>query len=111
MIDLATRYKIGKPLTSHKSLEVPLEGLRVEVYDAWHTPKVLRIDNKFRMTPVWTWAESCKPLIELQPFIPHEHHSTKDVERFNMTLEDAVYKKLYGKKHLSVQYWALAYED
>ena len=69
------------------------------------------MDNKFWMAPVRTWAGSCEPPIELQPCIPHEHHSIEDVERFNRTLEDAVFKKLYRKKHLSVQYWALTYED
>ena len=46
-IDLATRFKIGKPIVSHKSLEVALEELRVEVHGAGHTLKVLRKDNEF----------------------------------------------------------------
>ena len=41
-IDLATRFKICRPLVSHKSLEVALEELRVEVHGAGHTLKVLR---------------------------------------------------------------------
>ena len=89
---MATRYKIGKPLTSRKSLEVALEELRVEVHGAGHTLKVLRLDNEFWTAPVRTWAASCEPPIELQPCIPHEHHSIGDVERFNRTLEDAVFK-------------------
>ena len=93
-IDMATRYKIGKPLTSHKSLEVALEELRVEVHGAGHTLRVLRMDNEFWTAPVRTWAASCEPPIELQPCIPHEHHSIGDVERFNRTLEDVVFKKL-----------------
>ena len=30
---------------------------------------------------------------------------------FNQMLENSVYKKMYGKKQLTVQYWAMAYED
>ena len=62
-------FKIGNLLTSHKSLEVALEELRVELHGTGHTLKVIRMDNEFWMAPVWTWAASCEPCI------PHEHHS------------------------------------
>ena len=32
-------------------------------------------------------------------------------EIFHRTPEDAVFKKMYGKRHLTVQYWAMAYTD
>ena len=57
------------------------------------------------------WAKECKPLIELQPCIPHEHHSIGDIECFNQTMGDAIFKKLQGQKHLSVHYWDMAYTD
>ena len=110
-IDLATRFKLGKLIKSHASLEVQLEELRVDVHAAGHTLRVLRIDNEFVTAPIKRWAGLCEPPIELQPCIPHEHHSIGDIERFNQTLEDAVFKKMYGRRHLSVQYWAMAYED
>ena len=72
---------------------------------------MLRLDNQFVTRPVKDWAARCEPHIELQPCIPHEHHSIGDIERFHRTLEDAVFKKLYGKSHLSVQYWGMAYTD
>ena len=110
-IDLSTRFKLGKLLRTHKSLEVQLEEIRVEVRSRALTMKVLRIDNEFITQPIKQWAALCDPPIELQPCIPHEHHSIGDIERFNRTLEDAVFKKLYGKPHLSKQYWGLAYLD
>ena len=88
-----------------------LEALRVEICGTGHMLKVLRIDNQFWTEPVMTWAAPCEPPIELQPCIPHEHHSIGDIERFHRTLEDAVFKKMYGKRHLTVQYWAMAYTD
>ena len=81
------------------------------MHGAEHTHKVLRMDNEFWMAAVRTWAASCEPSIELQPCIPHEHHSTGDIERFNQTLENAVFKKMYGRPHLTVQYWAMTNED
>ena len=110
-VDLSTRFKIGKLLRSHKSLEVQLEEIRVEVCSRSLTMTVLRIDNEFITEPIKRWAALCTPPIELQPCIPHEHHSIGDIERFNRTLEDAVFKKLYGKPHLTKQYWGLAYLD
>ena len=110
-IDLATRFKIGKLIKSHSSLEVQLEELRVDVHAAGHTLRVLRIDNEFITAPIKRWAGLCEPPIELQPCIPHEHHSIGDIERFNQTLENAVFKKMYGRRHLTVQYWGMAYED
>ena len=110
-IDLATRFKIGKLIKSHANLEVHLEALRVEIHGSGHTLKVLRIDNEFNSEAVKTWAADCEPYIELQPCIPHEHHSIGDIEKFNQTLENNVNKKLYGKSHLSIQYWGMAYED
>ena len=110
-IDLSTRYKIGKLIRSHASLEVELEALRVDVHGSGHTLRVLRLDNEFVTDAIETWAKGCEPPIELQPCIPHEHHSIGDIERFNQTLGDAVFKKMYGKKHLSIQYWGMAYTD
>ena len=91
-IDLATGFRIGKPLRSHKSLENTFKELRVEVPDAGHTLKVLRMDDEFLTEPVKRWAALCNPPIELQPCIPHEHHSIGDIEKFNQTLENAVFK-------------------
>ena len=110
-VDLATRYKIGKLIRTTSALEEQLEALRIEIRGTGHTLKVLRLDNQFVTAPVKKWAAQCEPYIELQPCIPHEHHSIGDIERFHRTLEDAVFKKMYGKKHLSVQYWGMAYED
>ena len=110
-IDLSTRFKIGKLIKTHADLEVHLESLRVDVCGTGHTLKVLRLDNEFVTAPIKRWAALCRPPIELQPCIPHEHHSIGDIERFNQTLEQAVFKKMYGRKHLSVQYWGLAYQD
>ena len=95
-IDLSTRFKIGKLIRSHGS---------------GYTLRVLRLDNEFVTDAIETWAKECEPPIELQPCIPHEHHSIGDIERFNQTLGDAVFKKMYGKKHLSIQYWGMAYTD
>ena len=108
-VDLSTRYKIGTLIRSTSDLELHLEALRLEIRGTGHTLKVLRLDNQFLTRPVKDWAASCEPYIELQPCIPHEHHSIGDIERFHRTLEDAVFKKLYGKSHLSVQYWGMAY--
>ena len=69
------------------------------------------MDNQLKTKAVRNWAARCEPYIELQPCIPHEHHSIGDVDRFHRTLEDAVFEKLYGKSHLSVQYWGMAYTD
>ena len=69
------------------------------------------MDNEFYTEAVKTWAAKCEPYIELQPCIPHEHHSIGDIEKFNQTLENHVNKKMHGKSHLSVQYWGMAYED
>ena len=110
-IDLSTRFKIGKLIRSHASLEVELEALRIEVHGSGHTLRVLRLDNEFVTVAIEKWAASCDPPIELQPCIPHEHHSIGDIERFNQTMGDAIFKKLYGQKHLSVQYWGMAYTD
>ena len=110
-IDLSTRYKLGKLIKSHASLEVQLEELRVDVHAAGYKLRVLRLDNEFVTAPIKRWAGLCEPPIELQPCIPHEHHSIGDIERFNQTLENAVFKKMYGRRHLSVQYWGMAYED
>ena len=110
-VDLSTRYKIGKLIKTTADIEVQLEELRLEIRGTGHTLKVLRLDNQFVTKPVKEWAAKCEPYIELQPCIPHEHHSIGDIERFHRTLEDAVFKKLYGKKHLSVQYWGMAYTD
>ena len=110
-IDLSTRFKIGKLIKSHAALEVHLEELRVDVHSAGHTLRVLRLDNEFVTAPIKRWAGLCEPPIELQPCIPHEHHSIGDIERFNQTLENAVFKKMYGRRHLTVQYWGMAYED
>ena len=82
-----------------------------EVQSAGHTLKVLRMDNEFWTATVRTWAASCEPLIELQPCIPHEHHSIGGIEWLDQTLENAVLKKMFGRRHLTVQYWAMAYED
>ena len=46
-IDLTTRFKIGKLIRSHASLEVELEALRVEVHGLGHTLRVLRLDSEF----------------------------------------------------------------
>ena len=46
-IDLATRYKIGKPIKSTGTLEVELEALRIEIHGTGHTLRVLRLDNQF----------------------------------------------------------------
>ena len=76
--------------------------------------KVLRIDNQYVTADIQKWAATIspgRPAIQLQPCIPHEHHTIGDVERFNRTLEDAVFKKLYGKPHLTPQYWGMAYLD
>ena len=105
-IDLATRYKIGKPIKSTGTLGVELEALRIEIHGTGHTLRVL-----FATAPVKRWAALCDPPIELQPCIPHEHHSIGDIERFHRTLEDAVFKKRKSKRHLTVQYWAMAYMD
>ena len=85
--------------------------LRVEVHGAGHALKVTRMDNEFRTAAVRTWAASCEPPIELQLCMPHEHHSIGDIERFNQTLENAVFKKMYDKQHLTVRSWAMAYKD
>ena len=108
-IDLATRLKIGRPLVSHKSFEAALEELHVEAQSAGPTVKVLRMNNEFRAAAVRIWDASCDPPIELQPGIPHEHHSIGGIEGFNQTLKCSVFKKLYGWKHLSVQYWVMTY--
>ena len=110
-VDMATRYKIGKLIKTTSDLEVQLEELRVEIRGTGHTLKVLRMDNQFYTKAVKNWAARCEPYVELQPCIPHEHHSIGDIERFHRTLEDTVFKKLYGKPHLSVQYWGMAYSD
>ena len=110
-IDLSTRFKIGKLIRSHASLEIELDALRVDVHGLGYTLRVLRLDNEFVTDAIETWAKECEPPIELQPCIPHEHHSIGDIERFNQTLGDAVFKKMYGKKHLSIQYWGMAYTD
>ena len=61
----------------------------------------------------WTYGLGalCTPPITLEPCIPHEHHSIGDIERFNRTLGDTINKKLYGKPHLTKQYWGYAYMD
>ena len=43
-INMGTRFKLGKPLKSHKPLKVALEELCVEVHGAGHTLKVMRIE-------------------------------------------------------------------
>ena len=110
-IDLSTRFKIGKLVKSHADLDVHLESWRVDVCGTGHTLKVLRLKNEFRTAAVIRRAALCQPPIELQPCIPHEHHRIGDVEWFNQTLEQAVYKMMYGRKHLTIQYWGLAYQD
>ena len=110
-IDMSTRFKIGTLIRSHANLDTHLEALRVEIHGTGHTLKVLRLDNEFMTQDIKTWAAKCEPPIQLQPCIPHEHHSIGDIEKFNQTLENNVNKKLYGKSHLSVQYWGLAYQD
>ena len=60
-IDLATRYKIGKPIKSTGTLEVELEALRIEIHGTGHTLRVLRIDNQFATAPVKRWAALCDP--------------------------------------------------
>ena len=91
-IVLSTRFKLGKLLRTHKSLEVQLREIRVKVRSRALTMKVLRIDNEFITQPIKQWAALCDPPIELQPCIPHEHHSIGDIERFNRkaTLVQAV---------------------
>ena len=96
VIDLATHTKI---LVSRKSLEIALEELRVEVHVTGHRLIVLRIDNEFRTA------------YRAAALYPHKHHSIGDIERFNQTLENAVFQKMYGKKYLTIQYWAIAFED
>ena len=103
-VDLSTHYKIGKLLTTTRELEVHLEELRVEIHDTADTLKVLRMDNQFNTKAVRNWATRCDPYIELQPCIPHKHHSIGDVKRFHKKLEDTVFKKLYSKSHLSEHY-------
>ena len=110
-VDLSTSYKIGKLLKTTSDFKVQLEELRVEIHGTGHTLKVLRIDNQFNTAAIKAWAAKCEPCIALQPCIPHEHHSIGDIERFHRTLEDAVFKKLYGKPHLTAQYWGMAYTD
>ena len=97
-ITLATRFKICKLLRSHESLEVALEELRVEVHSSDYTLKALRLDNEFWSAPVRTWAALCDPPIG-------------DIGRFNQTLENTAFKKMYAKRHLTEQYWGMAYED
>ena len=101
---MATRYKLGSLIKTHSSLEIQLEELRIKVKSRDFTLKTIRIDNEFVTNEITTWAALCSPAISLQPCIPHEHHSIGDIERFNRSLEDAVFKKLYGKPHLTVQY-------
>ena len=98
-------------LATNSSLEIQLEELRIKVKSRDFTLKTIRIDNEFVTSEITTWAALCSPAISLQPCIPHEHHSIGDIERFNRSLEDAVFKKLYGKPHLTVQYWGYAYLD
>ena len=57
------------------------------------------------------WSGSWEPPIKLQPCIPHEHHSIGYIERFRQTLENVIFKKMYGWRHLTVQYWRMVYED
>ena len=46
-IDFAMRFKIGKLIRLHVSLEVELEALGVAAHGAGHSLKVLRLDNYF----------------------------------------------------------------
>ena len=109
-IDMKSRYKIGYKIKHHKDLVKYLELFRVEVTKINQVLRTLRLDNQFNTKEVQYWADRCTPPIHIQPCIPHEHHSIGDIERFNRTLEDAIFKKLYPK-HLSQQYWGYAYED
>ena len=93
---------------SHALLEIQLEAFRVQVCASDRVLKILRIDNEFAAADIRTWAALCTPPIALQPCIPHEHHSIGDIERFNRTLGDTINKKIYGKPHLSRQYWEYA---
>ena len=95
----------------HKSLEVALDELRVEVHGSGHTVKDLLMSNKFRTAAVWIWAASCEPSIELQTCIPHEHHSNRGHWEIQSDAEECSFKKLFGRKHLTAQYWAMAYEE
>ena len=47
VIDLSTRFKIGKLICYHASLEVELDALRIEVHEPGHMLRVLRLDNEF----------------------------------------------------------------
>ena len=69
----------------------------------------MRIDNQFNTAAIKAGAAKCEPCIALQPCVPHKHHSIGDIERFHRTLEDSVFKKLYGKPHLTAEYWDMAY--
>ena len=93
-VDLSTRYKIGKLIRTTSAIEEQLDALRIEIRGTGHTLKVLRLDNQFVTAPVKKWAAQCEPYIELQPCIPHKHHSIGDIERFHRTLEDAVFKRM-----------------
>jgi len=98
-IDLATGFRFGHLLRGHGNLVEKLELLRLEVSSRDRIMKVLRIDNQYVTADIQKWAATTspgRPAIRLQPCIPHEHHTIGDVERFNRTLEDAVFKKLYG---------------
>ena len=97
VIDSSTKFKIGKLIRSHASLEPEMEARHVDVHGSGHNLRVLRLDNKFVTEAVESWAKESKPPIDLHPCIPHEHRRIGDIERFNQTLGDALLKKMYCK--------------
>ena len=86
-VDQATRYKIGQLLQTTSELEAQLKELCVNIRGTGHTLKMLRMDNQFTEKAVRNWAARCEPYIELQHYIPQEHHIIDDVERLQSSIK------------------------
>ena len=111
-IDVSSGYHWGHVLRSQSHLERILELIRLDIAFYGRTLKTIRTDNQFITSAITAWARDLShPPITLLPCIPHEHFQIGLIERFNRTLEDSIVKNMYNKPHITVDFWAMCYED
>ena len=105
-----SKFLFAHIISTRQQLFKLCEKLYVFCKSKGRTMRRIITDNEFLKTEILEWVSS-KIDLTIHACIPHEHGQIGQIEREHRTLMDGVVKALYGKPHLSMKFWALAYMD
>ena len=100
-------------IRTRKNIKRHLARLIAFVTSFNRTIKIIRSDNELLQDKdiVDYLNNHPKGRIELQSCAPYEHGQIGGIERCHRTFTDCTVKAMYGKPHLTSQYFGMAYLD